>query len=406
MADKPSSKPFWATTGTKTEPTGSKKATGWLQLEKPPFEFMNWLFFQINEFVNYFSGDVQHNIIIGGDTDERDYATLAAYIADSPTAGDRLLIKADEVLTATAIIPADIEITVLKGVKFTLATNFSPIVQFGNNVAVKGDFRVENSDTGTIAKGFSVNGDNGHFNSLIIDNKSTGIITSGVYIEAGAEGNYAQSRSINSGGGSITGDLVDNSGNNENDVTVRGDAAISRSRGARFFQQADEEFNVIIDTAANGGNYTTLAAYLAASPASGDRVLIKDNQTLTATAVIPERIELTIFKEKVFNVATNFSPIIQFGNHVKVNGLLKITNNDTGTIAKAFSFNGDESHYDNLTVENQSTGTITNAYYIEAGKKANYANGVSYNAGAGAITNVLVDASGVASNDITIRERT
>jgi hypothetical protein len=235
MATKPSSKPFWATTGDKTEPSGSKKATGWLQLEKPPYQFFNWLLNTIGEFIDYLSGNAKYNIIVGGDSDEQDYATLAAYITDSPAAGDRLLIKADEVLTATAIIPADIEITMLKGNKFTLATNFSPIIQIGSNVKINGELRVENSDTGTIAKGFSINGDNGHYDSLIIENKSTGTITGGVYIEAGAEGNYAQARSINSGAGGITNNLTDNSGNDENHVTVKGDTAISRSRGANKF---------------------------------------------------------------------------------------------------------------------------------------------------------------------------
>lgn len=240
MASKPTNKPNWIPSDDVTkiiEPTVPKKNTGWLALEKPPFQFFNWFFNITSKWIHFHAGAVQYNIIVGGDSDERDYATMAAYIADSPAAGDRVLIKADEVLTATLVIPADIEVTMLKGNKFTLATNFSPIIQLGNNVKTKGDFRVENSDTGTIAKGFSINGDNSHHNNLIIENKNTGTLTDAFYIEAGAEGNYSQCRPINSGGGAITNDLTDNSGNDENHVTVKGDSAISHSRGAKKFDK-------------------------------------------------------------------------------------------------------------------------------------------------------------------------
>ncbi len=250
MALKPTEKLAWVSDDGATkiqEPTGSKKLTGFLKNEKPPFNFLNWLFNNINHFINWLAGNTQYNIIIDSDSDEQDYASLAAYIADSPVAGDRVLIKVDEVLSATLSIPAGIEITQLKGKKFTLVTNFSPIIQFGNNVKTKGDFRVENSDTGTIAKGFSVNGDDNNHDNLVIENVSTGTITGGVYIEAGAEGNYSQARSINSGGGAITNDLTDNSGNDENYVIVRGDAGIARSGGVRHTHSDDNDGGSILD---------------------------------------------------------------------------------------------------------------------------------------------------------------
>jgi hypothetical protein len=235
---KPTSKPAWVSDDGSTkikEPTGSKKLSGWLKNEKPPFNYLNWLFNILSHWLNYHAGQAQYNIIIDSDSDEADYSTLAAYIADSPAAGDRVLIKVDETLTATLSIPAGIELTQLKGKKFSVSTNFSPIIQFGNNVKTKGDFRLENSDTGTIAKAFSLNGDDNHHDNLILENKSTGTITDAIYLESGAEGNCSKARSINSGAGSITNDLTDNSGNNENNVIVHGDAAISRSLGAKRF---------------------------------------------------------------------------------------------------------------------------------------------------------------------------
>lgn len=238
---KPTSKPNWTDGAASkvSEPSESKKLQGWLKTEKPPFNFFNWLFYNISQWISFLGGQEQYNVIISSDTDEGDYTSLAAYIADSPQAGDRVLIKEDETLTSTLIIPTNIELTQLKGKSFDVVTFFTPIIQIGSNVTIKGNFRAGNSGIFTIAKGFSINGDNAHLANLIIENLSDGTITDGVYIESGAEGNYANVRSINSGGGSITNDLVDNSGNDQNQVTVIGDSSISRSNGAKKFDRPD-----------------------------------------------------------------------------------------------------------------------------------------------------------------------
>lgn len=58
---KPSSKPDW-TVGNPDfgivtiEPTAQKKEDGWFPDERPPREFMNWLFFNITEWITYFEG--------------------------------------------------------------------------------------------------------------------------------------------------------------------------------------------------------------------------------------------------------------------------------------------------------------------------------------------------------------
>ena len=312
MATKPSSKPSWATTGDKVEPSGSKKATGWLKLEKPAYQFMNWLFNIISQFIDYLSGNAQYNIIVGGDSDERDYATMAAYIADSPAAGDRVLIKGDEVLTAALVIPDDIEVTMLKSNKFTLATNFSPIIQFGNNVKIKGELRVENSDTGTIAKGFSFNGDSSHSDNLILENVSTGTITDAFYVEAGAEGNYSQCRAINSGGGAITNDITDNSGNDENHVTVKGDSAISRSRGAKKF----DILNVTQLKLKKGADIASASALVLG--ADGNYFDVTGSNTIQSIGTVGIGFEVTLHFNSALTLehhATNL--ILPSGNHIK-----------------------------------------------------------------------------------------
>ena len=58
MAQKPTSKPQW-TVGNpdiatvSIEPGGPKKVTGWLAGEKPPFQWMNWLFYNISLWISY-----------------------------------------------------------------------------------------------------------------------------------------------------------------------------------------------------------------------------------------------------------------------------------------------------------------------------------------------------------------
>ncbi len=271
---KPTSKPDWTDGASSkvSEPSGSKKLQGWLKEEPPPFNFFNWVFYNISQWINFLGGQEQYNVIISSDPDEADYASLAAYIADSPQAGDRVLIKEDEVLTATLSIPSGIQLTQLKGKKFTIATTFSPVIQFGDGVKTIGDFRLETSNTTTIAKAFSINGDNNHLDNLSLENKSTGTITAAIYIESGVEGNYAQARSINSGGGSISSSLDDNSGNDENDVTVISDDAIIRSMGANKFYSPDiaDHSNAQHDhgDAAGGGDLeakTAFHAYMSAN---------------------------------------------------------------------------------------------------------------------------------------------
>lgn len=54
---KPASKPAWTETNpaVRTEPSGPYKNTGWFRNIRPPYQFMNWLFYNIGvEWLNYF----------------------------------------------------------------------------------------------------------------------------------------------------------------------------------------------------------------------------------------------------------------------------------------------------------------------------------------------------------------
>jgi hypothetical protein len=223
----------WIASGKIIDPGASKKSSGWDPGERPPNQTFNWFWELLTRVWNYvFGPTTQYNVVINSDSDRGDYTSMASYLADVPAAGDRVLIQEDEVLSATLSIPAGVELTQEKGKKFTLTANFSPIIQFDDNVKTKGDFRIENSNTGTIAKAFSLNGNENHHDNLIIENKSTGTVTTATYVEASGIGNYAQARANESGGGAITNEVVDNSGNDTNYVTTKGDSTVGRSRGA------------------------------------------------------------------------------------------------------------------------------------------------------------------------------
>lgn len=88
-----------------TEPTVGKKLSGWLKGERPPFQFMNWLFFRQDEWNKYF--ETQTDLLIGlqsvfdyvvgvGGT----HADLNALVADGGVANySRVFVKDASTLT-------------------------------------------------------------------------------------------------------------------------------------------------------------------------------------------------------------------------------------------------------------------------------------------------------------------
>jgi len=56
-------KPQWADGNVlyATEPSAGKKSTGWLSQEKPPFQWMNWLFLKIKEWLDF--GDYYRDMV-------------------------------------------------------------------------------------------------------------------------------------------------------------------------------------------------------------------------------------------------------------------------------------------------------------------------------------------------------
>ena len=204
-----------------TVPSQTKQNAGWI-VEKPARQFFNWLWNRLSRWTHYFSGQSQEWIVIDStNANEKDYDTLAAYIADVPSGGDRVLVKETQALTSQMVMPDGITIKILDGILFTRSTiDSASVIKFGNDIIIEGVLDLILSHTGTTAKAIEING-NRNTGNIKVDNASTGIVTDAFAINAGKEGNLINGLSRNFGGGSITNALTDSSSNNSNVVVVR-----------------------------------------------------------------------------------------------------------------------------------------------------------------------------------------
>ena len=177
------------------------------------------------------------------------------------------------------------------------------------------------------------------------------------------------------------------------------------SKWIKWWDARTPEYNIAIDLEANEGDYETLVAYLADSPASGDRVRINIDQTLTVKMTIPAGIKLMTQKGVKIACATNLATaLLEFGDTCETQGEFIIELSQTGTIVEGVAFNGDDNYHENIVIKNTSTGTLTTAFIVKASKKCNNIKGEVINSGGGTITNVLTDSSTLLSNHIDIRD--
>ena len=226
MSQRPSEKPDWIpddATGI-SAPNGAKRAAGWL-IEKPPLQYFNWFWNIISQWMDFFGGQSQGWIVIDSDADEQDYATLAAYIADAPAAGDKLLIKEDQTVTIQTVIPSDITMKFLDGAQLLCATNIATsVLQLGSDIIIEGVLNIVLSQTGTTAKAVEYNGDNvtGQIN---VENASTGTLTTAHHINAAKNLNYVTGSVQNTGGGVLTNSVVNNSATATNLLLIRDSAS-------------------------------------------------------------------------------------------------------------------------------------------------------------------------------------
>lgn len=118
------------------EPSAGKKLLGWVALERPPFEFMNFLFFNTDEWVKYLESITDETVnarqVIVNAAGNGQFLTLQAAHDDADTVpGTKILITSDLSITATVNISKnDIEIEFRPGFRLLKgggapATNFT-----------------------------------------------------------------------------------------------------------------------------------------------------------------------------------------------------------------------------------------------------------------------------------------
>lgn len=263
-----------------TVPSQTKQNAGWL-VEKPARQFFNWLWNRLSRWTHYFSGQSQEFIVIDStNTNEKDYDTLAAYIADSPAAGDKVLVKETQVLTAQMIIPSGITLRLLDGITFTRSTNeANSVIKFGSDIIIEGVLNLVLSQTGTTAKAVEFDGDNivGRVN---VENSSTGTLTTAYHINASKTGNSVRGFAQNTGGGTLTNILVDSSAEDTNllEIVDEPSSAIARALGKNTLFNG---FKFKLGSDADGDIYYRNAGILKRLPKG------TDGQVLRLTAGLP-----------------------------------------------------------------------------------------------------------------------
>jgi len=155
MATKPTAKSIW-TVGNgdfatvTQEPTATKKEPGWLVNERPPREFMNWLFWIHGQWIEYLE-EVTDEFAAGWDIV---VGSAPGMVADLQTAinaasvGDRILVTEGETVDTRILIDkSGIEIYFKPGINFTKGTATKCFEITGDRVLFK---------NGRIAGGFTI----------------------------------------------------------------------------------------------------------------------------------------------------------------------------------------------------------------------------------------------------------
>ena len=298
---KPTDKPNWIpddATGI-SEPLQSKQNVGWAADEKPPAEFFNWFWNVGSRLFDYILGRAdKYNIIIDSDVREGDYDTIAAYLADSPSAGDRVLVRVDQTLTATLAIPDNITIEFLDSVVITASTVFTPVVTVGENTIIKGILNLVFDHTGTITKAIEFIGDRLYCQEINVTNTSTGIITDAFNIASGVDLASAKGSIDNTGGGSITNPLVDSSGNDGNKVEIKASDELHRSTGANTFNTP-----FIDDFTGANHNHLDAAGGGAISANAGEMNVKANFQNLIAKRISATTVDIDADSAILFNIS-------------------------------------------------------------------------------------------------------
>lgn len=144
---KPTSKPDWTVGNVDfatvtQEPTALKKQAGWLPNEKPPREFMNWLFYNLHEWIEYFEVETDtliasakpFDFIVGSGTGMT--ADLATAVS-SANAGDRILVTENDSIDSVVQVNKALEIYFQPGVTYSKGAATSALEISADGVVIR-----------------------------------------------------------------------------------------------------------------------------------------------------------------------------------------------------------------------------------------------------------------------------
>jgi hypothetical protein len=100
MATKPTPRiPVWASTGSKTDPGGTKEAAGWSASEKPPANWFNWLLNSIGQWLGYFDDLVPcHSVAFIENSDTIVWSKGVTGVTAIGGASDHIIIELSETI--------------------------------------------------------------------------------------------------------------------------------------------------------------------------------------------------------------------------------------------------------------------------------------------------------------------
>ena len=144
-----------------------------------------------------------------------------------------------------------------------------------------------------------------------------------------------------------------------------------------------------------------------AAVAAGSTIFVKEDVVLdpgTPTILINKQLKIK-FANGVKITTTNNGDMLQFtADGILIEGDLILEVDTAGVMSKCVAFDATNIHCDNIIINNISTGTITNAFYVEAAVNATLCEGAVSNTGGGVITNYVTDNSGLLSNLVQVRQ--
>jgi len=294
------------------------------------------------------------NKYIGSGTGLGWYSTIAAA---SPTAGDRILVTAGYGLSGTETWAfSDVTIVFMPNQKLSSnAATTTSLVISGNRNKIY-DLWLRVNIASTITNGVDVSGVDNQLFGLQVEADNASLTLTNAVTVTGQRNNVLGERKATSGA------ITNRIGTTATDsfAVISGLIALS---GSTISAPAETGFNKYIGSTVGTGWYSTIAG---ASPTAGDRILVKQGYSLSATETWAFSDVTIVFmpnQQLTFTGATT-SALVVSGSRNKIYDMwVKV--NISATLTNGISLSGTDNQLYGAMVEGTNSGlTLTNAYNL------------------------------------------